>query len=50
MHAHLRKRVDALGLGVVIETGAHFLLDPARSTSRPSCRPHAKGAPDASTS
>ena len=24
----LRKRVDALGLGVVIETGAHFLLDP----------------------
>ena len=23
----LRKRVDALGLGVVIETGAHFLLD-----------------------
>ena len=24
---NLRKRVDALGLGVVIETGAHFLLD-----------------------
>lgn len=25
---NLRKRTDALGLGVVIETGAHFLLDP----------------------
>ena len=48
--AALRRLLDELGMRSVIETGARFLLDPAKSTSRLCISRHPAAGAAASTS